>query len=79
MKKIKIWLKINPIIDSQNLFNGQETEVEVPYGITIQELLQELEMSTTGILIIINGSVAEYSSKVYQGDHIYILPHLDGG
>lgn len=79
MKKIKIWLKINPIIDSQNLFNVQETEVEVPDGITIQELLQELEMSTTGILIIINGSVAEYSSKVYQGDNVHILPHLDGG
>ena len=79
MKKIKIWLKINPIIDSQNLFNGQETEVEVPDGITIQKLLQELEMATTGKLIIINGSVAEHSSKVNQGDHIYILPHLDGG
>lgn len=79
MKKVKVLLKLSPIINQKGFSSDVETEIEVKEGITLIELLNELQISRAGKLIIINGNVAEHSRKINQGDSIYILPHLDGG
>jgi molybdopterin converting factor small subunit len=68
-------------IHAEDLLSGEASPVltlDVPC--TIGEAVKQLPLSrSTGLMIVLNGRIAQWDSQLQDGDEVELIPALSGG
>jgi len=77
-KMVRIKVRVSPMIPGWEDCS-REKEMELGIGTTVGVLKSILGVPETGLIIVVNGSMAGDETRIKDGDTISFLPGLSGG
>jgi molybdopterin converting factor small subunit len=58
----------------------KQEDLEYPTGISVQEVINDLQLPQQHFgIVLINGVHADTGTVLTEGDHVVIMPIVDGG
>lgn len=57
----------------------EDKEVNLEFEGTVFELLKKLKVNHNTVVVDINGVIAEYEDKIFNGDSVRVLDVVTGG
>jgi sulfur carrier protein ThiS len=67
------------IVETFPAWRGPTTEVPIRAGMTLEELLQQLNVPADTEAVVVNGAYVKPDYRLRNGDRIRVIPFMSGG